>query len=242
MLTGNYTFFNWLTLLLCVVLLDDFALRRFSLRRRRHTEVEPISLAFSTATKRRRRAVTIPLAVLVVSITGWQLLATFRVRLPGLSPIAAVHQWFAPFRSLNSYGLFAVMTPSRPEIIVEGSNDGVRWLAYEFKYKPGDLKRRPPFVAPHQPRLDWQMWFAALSRWQDNPWFGNFCLQLLQGSPEVVVLLEKNPFPDRPPRYIRATLYDYRFTSREERQQTGHWWRREKPREYLPAVSLNVPN
>jgi len=152
--------------------------------------------------------------------------------------VAVVYQWIAPFRSLNSYGLFAVMTPSRPEIIVEGSNDGVAWLPYEFKYKPGDLNRAPAFVAPHQPRLDWQMWFAALGRWRDNPWFGNFCLQLLQGSPEVLALLDQNPFPEQPPRYIRATLYDYRFTNDAERRQTGNWWRRENPREYLPVVSL----
>ena len=244
LLTGNYTFFNCLTLLLCVLLLDDFALRRFSLRSRRDNEAdkpapEPIRLLTSAATRRWRYVVTIPLAILIVSITSLQLLGTFRVRSTLLTPIAAVYQWVAPFRSLNSYGLFAVMTPSRPEIIVEGSNDGVAWLPYEFKYKPGDLKRPPAFVAPHQPRLDWQMWFAALGRWQDNPWFGNFCLRLLQGSPEVLALVEKDPFPEKPPRYIRATLYDYRFTDFAERRRTGQWWRRENPREYLPVVSLH---
>ena len=92
---------------------------------------------------------------------------------------------------LNSYGLFAVMTTDRREIIVEGSNDGMNWLPYEFKYKPGDVNRRPAFVAPHQPRLDWQMWFAALGDYRQNPWFVNFCERLLQGSPEVLALLDE---------------------------------------------------
>jgi lipase maturation factor 1 len=244
LLTGNYTFFNWLTLALCIPLLDDFVLdRMFASRRRRREEAEKlvstrVRRLAPAATSRWRRVVTIPLAAIVVSITGLQLLATFGVRPPGLSPIAAVQHWIGPFRSLNSYGLFAVMTPSRPEIIVEGSNDRITWLPYAFKYKAGDLKRRPAFVAPHQPRLDWQMWFAALGRWQDNPWFGNFCLRLLQGSPEVVARLEKNPFPEQPPRYIRATIYDYHFTNFTEHRQTGAWWRREDSREYLPVVSL----
>jgi hypothetical protein len=229
---------------LCIPLLDDFVLHRlFASHSRRRAEAERSEIArihhlASAATSRWRRGVTIPLVAVVVSITGLQLLATFGVRPPGSNPLAAVQHWIGPFRSLNSYGLFAIMTPSRPEIIVEGSNDGVAWLPYEFKYKPGDLKRRPAFVAPHQPRLDWQMWFAALGRWQDNPWFGNFCLRLLQGSPEVVALLEKNPFPEQPPRYIRATVYDYQFTNFPEHRQTGAWWRRGNPREYMPVVSL----
>jgi len=243
LLTGNYTFFNWLTLLLCVLLLDDSALRRFSLRDRRRNVADdrtthPIRLLTSAATRRRWGA-TIPLALLIVPITCWQLLGLFRIQPAILKPFAAVQQWLAPFRSLNSYGLFAVMTPSRPEIIIEGSNDGVTWLPYEFKYKPGDLKRRPAFVAPHQPRLDWQMWFAALGNRRDNPWFRNLCLRLLQGSPEVLGLLDKNPFPRQPPRYLRATVYHYQFTTFAERRKTGDWWRRATPREYLPPVSLH---
>ena len=131
------------------------------------------------------------------------------------------------------------MTTERREIIVEGSNDGVNWLPYEFKYKPGDVNRRPAFVAPHQPRLDWQMWFAALGDYRQNPWFMDFCERLLQGSPEVLALLEKNPFPDHPPRYIRAELYDYHFTDLAERRATGAWWKREFIGEYLPPISLH---
>ena len=130
------------------------------------------------------------------------------------------------------------MTRPRNEIIVEGSNDGVTWLPYEFKWKPGDVNHRPGFVEPHQPRLDWQMWFAALGNYQQNPWFVNFCMRLLQGSPEVLALMEKNPFPEKPPRHIRATLYSYRFTDFAERRRTGAWWRRERLGEYLPPISL----
>src|SRR2546430_13375414 len=127
---------------------------------------------------------------------------------------------------------------TRPEIVVEGSNDGVTWLPYEFKWKPGELKRRPAFVAPHQPRLDWQMWFAALSDYRRERWFMNFLVRLLQGSPEVLALLQKNPFPVRPPRSVRAVLYEYRFTDVATRRATGEWWRRERKGLYCPEISL----
>jgi hypothetical protein len=153
-------------------------------------------------------------------------------------PIAVADEWLQPFRTVNSYGLFAVMTTERREIVVEGSNDGTNWLAYEFKFKPGDVNRRPEFVEPFQPRLDWQMWFAALGNYQGNPWFEDFCERLLQGSPDVLALLEKNPFLQKPPSYIRAEFYDYRFTTFAERRATGAWWKRELIGEYLPPVSL----
>jgi hypothetical protein len=153
--------------------------------------------------------------------------------------MAALDEWLQPLRTVNSYGLFAVMTTERREIIVEGSDDGVNWLPYEFKYKPGDMNLHPAFVEPHQPRLDWQMWFAALGNIQQNPWFESFCIRLLQGSPEVLALLEKNPFPKHPPRYIRAEFYDYHFTSFAEYRATGAWWKREPAGEYLPPVSFH---
>src|SRR5262249_49316482 len=138
--------------------------------------------------------------------------------------LAMAYLSIEPFRSFNSYGLFAAMTTSRQEIIIEGSNDGANWQAYEFKYKPGDLKRRPAFVAPHQPRLDWQMWFAALGDYRQSPWIVNLCVRLLQGSPQALGLMGKNPFPKAPPKYIRALIYDYRFTDIAVRRSTGDWW------------------
>src|SRR4029077_9611929 len=104
------------------------------------------------------------------------------------------------------------------EIIIEGSNDGATWLPYEFKYKPGDLRRAPRWAEPFQPRLDWQMWFAALGDPRGSPWFTNLMIRLLEGSPPVLRLLERNPFPQAPPRYLRAMIYNYRFANWRE-----HW-------------------
>ena len=140
---------------------------------------------------------------------------------------------------MNGYGLFRVMTKDRCEIVLEGSADGIDWLPYEFKWKPGDVKRAPGWCAPHQPRLDWQMWFAALETPRENPWFIALVFRLLQGSHEVNGLLAHNPFPDKPPRYIRAMFYRYRFTTVDELRQTGAWWKRQELREYLPTLSLD---
>ena len=153
-------------------------------------------------------------------------------------PLLGLLQWVSPLRTINTYGLFAVMTTTRPEIVVEGSNNGATWLPYEFKWKPGDPKRRPAFVAPHQPRIDWQMWFAALGDYRGNPWFVNFLVRLAQGAQEVLALLKENPFPEKPPRYLRAVLYEYHFTDFATRQATGDWWRRERKGLYCPEMSL----
>ena len=182
--------------------------------------------------------VTLPLALAILLVTVpqvWGIVHGVRSRSAWPESLA---EWLQPFSSVNSYGLFAVMTTTRQEIIIEGSNDGQNWLPYEFKYKAGDVTRRPQFVAPHQPRLDWQMWFAALRDYRENPWFVNFCVRLLQGSPEVLGLLQRNPFPDAPPRYIRAEVYEYHFTTWQERRATGAWWRREFKGEYLPVISV----
>ena len=147
-------------------------------------------------------------------------------------------RWVGPFRVVNSYGLFANMTTSRPEIRVQGSNDGQIWSDYEFKYKPGDLGHMPRWVQPHQPRLDWQMWFAALGTYRQNPWFISFAERLLQGSPDVLQLLDHNPFPEKPPRFVRAELYEYSFTDFSAKRADGTWWESEYLGPYLPPVSL----
>lgn len=139
-------------------------------------------------------------------------------------------------RSLGVYGLFASMTKSRPEIVVEGSNDGTTWRPYSFRYKPGDPRRGPRWIAPHQPRLDWQMWFAALG--PPPRWFLRFLQRLLEGSPEVLALLERAPFGERPPRYVRALLYNYLMTDRNTRKRTGEWWHRELLGLYVPPIAL----
>jgi hypothetical protein len=121
------------------------------------------------------------------------------------------------------------MTTERPEILVEGSRDGTTWLPYEFRWKPGRLDRAPAFVAPHQPRLDWEMWFAALRGCRRSPWFARFARRLLEGSEPVLALLESNPFPGAPPRAIRSTVHRYRFAPPALRRRTGRWWIREEP-------------
>jgi hypothetical protein len=175
-------------------------------------------------------------ASLVLFTSGFEMVGEFSRH--HWAPADAFIRAIAPFEIVNTYGLFAVMTTSRSEIVIEGSMDGVTWLPYEFKYKAGDLKRRPPWVAPHQPRLDWQMWFAALGTYETDPWILRFLERLLAGSPQVLGLLGRNPFPDTPPHYIRAQVYHYRFTTPEEHKATGEWWHREWKVSYVPEVSL----
>ena len=129
------------------------------------------------------------------------------------------------------------MTTSRPEIIVEGSYDGETWQAYEFRWQPQDLNEAPPIVAPHQPRLDWQLWFAALGNFDSNDWFAAFIARLQAGSPDVLRLLKYSPFPpDNPPQYIRAQVYEYTFSTPEQKRATGVWWQREYRYDYMPVV------
>jgi lipase maturation factor 1 len=240
-LSGNYTFFNLVTVVLCIPLLDDRALAHFTPRKWAERTMDALrpSRPHRLPLRIARASVIGLLAAVVLGVSTLEVTGRLGVRWSSSSFLVRLHSWIAPLRSVNGYGLFAVMTKERPEIIVEGSNDGVTWLPYEFKYKPGDLKHRPRFVAPHQPRLDWQMWFAALGDVRHNPWFINFCVRLLQGKPEVLALVKTNPFPDQPPKYIRAHLYDYRFTNFEQRRADGSWWRREFKREYCPPLSLN---
>jgi hypothetical protein len=139
---------------------------------------------------------------------------------------------------VNGYGLFRVMTKERPEITIEGSDDGATWRAYEFRWKPGTLERRPEFTGPHMPRLDWQMWFAALGGPRENAWLLYLCQRLLEGSRPVTALLGTDPFPHAPPRFVRATFWRYRFTTAGERRATGAWWSREPLGLYLPSLTL----
>ncbi len=217
LLTGNYTFFNWLTVALCLPLLDD----RF-LGAPLKPDVSP----------RANRWVSIVLCAFVAVFGCAQIVEIF-----GLAPPRFIEQASAVigrYGLINEYGLFASMTTTRPEIVIEGSRDAKTWIAYPFRYKAGPLDRAPAWVAPYQPRLDWQMWFAALGGYEQNPWFGQLLLRLLQGSAPVLRLLESDPFNGVPPKYIRAQVYEYRFT----RGASKDWWTRQWKGEYFPAVSL----
>jgi hypothetical protein len=240
-LTGNYCFFNLLTIVLCVLLFDDSFYSRLLPTGLiiRLTEGNRADRAVSTLAS-AGKVMRATLAVVILMISGSEMLVNFRQRDAVPNFARQLVDWQAPFQLVNSYGLFAAMTTSRIEIVVEGSDDGQTWQAYEFKYKPGDLARHLPWVAPYQPRLDWQMWFAALSDYEQNRWFSNFMARLLQGAPEVTKLLGKNPFPNKPPRYVRALAYDYHFTDFATRRATGDWWRRESKGLYFPEVSLRA--
>lgn len=234
--TGNYGYFNLLTILLCFSLLDDASLAKIFRWPFWKREV-------AQATFRRppwlRSVLTVPLGVYFTAI-GVLLIYDTSTRHEKLTQDQRrIILWMSSnTKSLNSYGLFRVMTRERREIVLEGSHDGREWLEYEFKYKPGDPGRRPPFVAPHQPRLDWQMWFAALGPHNSprNAWFHRFLARVHEGSPPVFALLEKNPFPDRPPKFLRAVIYDYHFTDAKTRAETGHWWRRDNKKLYAPML------
>ena len=236
-LTGNYCFFNLLTIALCLLLIDDAvvaSLCRGALLRRTR----------STATQRRAYNglsgyAAIAVIIVTLPINAWLIFTAFKPDTEWPRLLAVAYGRVETFRIVNGYGLFRVMTKGRDEIVIEGSADGFDWLPYEFKWKPGDVMRAPGWCAPHQPRLDWQMWFAALGTPRENPWLGGLIVQLLQGSPDVSRLLAKNPFPREPPRYIRAMFYRYRFTTLREHRQTGAWWKRQELREYLPTMSLN---
>ena len=237
--SGNYGFFNLLTAAFCLLLIDDAVWPggrgAAEPGRKRHQlhgspESRP-TVAF--------RWLAVVILIGTLPFNAALLVSAFKPEIEWPRPLSTAYAYIEPFRMVNGYGLFRVMTKTRPEIDVEGSADGVTWLPYEFKWKPGDVMKAPRWVAPHQPRLDWQMWFAALGTYSNNRWFVAFAECLLRNRPEVTSLLASNPFAAAPPRYIRAKVYDYRFTSKAEHAQTGAWWQRELRGEYLPAVSLH---
>jgi len=220
-LTGNYAFFNLLCAALCLLLFDDRCWPKFL-----HQKTAPAVFLPG--------GIRTPVLATILTLSVIPLASAFRTIPASLEPLAALYFRIAPFRTVNSYGLFAVMTTQRREILVQGSNDGHDWRTYEFLYKPGALDRPPPMIAPYQPRLDWQMWFAALGRFESTPWFQSFLIRLLQGSPEVLALLQTNPFPEKPPNFVRAISDDYSFTTSGDKA----WWRREPAAIYCPEISV----
>jgi predicted DCC family thiol-disulfide oxidoreductase YuxK len=236
--TGNYNFFNLLTLLLCVPLLDDAYLERvLPIRFSRAMDLRGMRPAMRSAPATGLLAafaamvVVLSVAQGVARIRGWDAVP---------SPIRRVLGVTGPFHVTNAYGLFAVMTKERREIVIEGSADGREWYGYEFRWKPGDPMAAPRFCQPHQPRLDWQMWFAALGSYRGNPWLLSLMDRILEGSKPVLALLGDNPFPDRPPKFVRAIVYDYRFTTLTGRRAEGAWWRRGAARLYAPVRTLRT--
>jgi predicted DCC family thiol-disulfide oxidoreductase YuxK len=220
--TGNYAFFNLLTAVLNLAVIEQSA-----------------PLAARGRAADAFAVVEDLLAAGVLALDLAELAARLRPDARPLLPIQRVNERLAPFHAVGSYGLFSVMTTERPEIVIEGSDDGASWREYGFRYKPGDVMRPPSWVAPHQPRLDWQMWFAALN-YAPPPWFEAFLARVLEGSPDVLALLGTNPFPEKPPRYLRALLYDYRIADRATHRRTGAWWVRTLRGLYFPPCALRA--
>lgn len=232
LITGNYNWFNLQTMLLCLPLFDDAALR--TILPRRLAELQPKPRTPQPAV----RIVVNALALLIVFCSLVRMDQRFGGSPPALAQ--AVDGWFSPLQMTSAYGLFSIMTTKRHEIVIEGSYDGVEWREYEFRYKPGDVMRPALWNIPHQPRLDWQMWFAALDDPSRLPWFSRFLERLLENEPNVTALLARNPFAYKPPVYLRAQYYDYNFVGSEEAAR-GQWWDRQLLGPYFPAVHLKVP-
>jgi hypothetical protein len=222
-LSGNLAFLNWLTIVVCFALFDDDHLARVFrplARRVRAVGVTPPM----------RRGITIAVTLVVATLSVQPVLNM-------LSPAQAMNRSFGAWHLVNTYGAFGSVGAERNEVIVQGSDDGVTWVDYEFPCKPGDVMRRPCFVAPFQPRLDWQIWFAAMEEPSENLWLVHLLDAIVRGDPMGTALLAGNPFPAAPPRYIRAELYRYRFARAGE----PGWWVRTDVGPYVRAFERGDP-
>jgi hypothetical protein len=230
-LTANYAFLNYLVLVLGILLLDDSTLARLRLR----TQAPAAGSAGSAGSRRRFERARLAAAAVALSWIFYSTIVAFGGRAlpePLLAPAVALE----PFRIANAYGLFAVMTRGRYEVEFQGTTDGRTWIAYPFRYKPQDVRRAPGIYAPYQPRFEWNLWFASLGTWREAPWVVAALGRLLESEPAVLALFARDPFHGGKPAAVRAVLWQYWFTSREERARTGAWWRREYQGLYAPEV------
>ncbi len=249
-LTANYTFLNYLVLFLSFLLLDDIFLARYLPRWMKAPEPPAIPNPESPAPQTtdtmrsllRERFVRFKLSIVVVMLF-WIFCATTARMLwmisPAIpmptSPVAALE----PFRIANRYGLFAVMTPNRYEIEFQGSNDGQTWITYPFRFKPQEINHAPGIYAPYQPRFDWNLWFASLGPWNQSAIVPRTEILLLSPNPDVLSLFAGNPFPNAPPRQVRAIIWQYWFSTAAEKHAQGVWWRRQLLGPYAPTIELN---
>jgi hypothetical protein len=260
--TANYTFLNYLVLALGFLLLDDRSLRWLVPQRLRNTL--PAAQAPKTAPRKAKSlsileapaetgediapTVLSPAAQLNVvrliysaAMLTWIAYATtaelIRMPLPDFPLLSLPVTALEPFRIANQYGLFAVMTRGRYEIEFQGSNDGQSWTPYPFRFKPQSLDKAPGIYAPYQPRFEWNLWFASLGDWQQNDLVPETEERLLENDPDVLALFQTNPFGQAPPRYVRAVLWQYWFTSMEEKRRTGNWWKREPLGLFAPEIT-----
>jgi hypothetical protein len=224
--SGNYSFLGLLTMVLALSTISDSWLKHV-------IRVHPPEL---TKPGRLYTSATLGVTLLVAALSFFTITNM-------MSKNQLMNASFEPLHLVNTYGAFGTITQPRYEVIIEGTEDPVltettRWREYEFIGKPGDVNRTPPQIAPYHLRLDWLMWFAALSTPAQQPWFISLIEKILEGDKAVLGLLQYNPFPDKPPTYVRALLYEYHFTTPEERRRTGAIWKRHLIGLYFPPVSL----
>jgi len=261
-LTANYTFLNYLVLALGFLLLDDRLLlslvpRRWKpylgsqLKADRVIEVratDPGAAELGSSSKTRNLSTHPQLTAIKFSLIGlmlgWIFYSTTAQMIwilwPSLKLPTTPVEALDPFRIANRYGLFAVMTRGRYEIEFQGSEDGQTWEAYPFRYKPQDPSKPPGIYAPYQPRFDWNLWFASLGSWRQYPIVLSTEIQLLSNDSDVLALFAGNPFLHEPPRQVRAVLWQYWFTTAEEKRKTGLWWRRQFLGLYAPAITRDT--
>jgi hypothetical protein len=225
-LSGNFAWLNWITLAIAIAAFDDGQLGL----------VLPVDHGALDPQPTWYVGVVAAVTLLIVILSYWPARNL-------LSRQQLMNFTYNPFHLVNSYGAFGNITRERNEVILEGADDpeptpSTVWKEYELKAKPGDPRRRPPQVAPYHLRLDWLMWFAAMSPSFANSWLLPLVVKLLSNDPAVLRLLRRNPFPDAPPATIRASLYHYRYTTWAERRASGAWWVRRRLGEYLPPVQL----
>ena len=228
--TSNHNWINFLTIILCLFLFDDRAIKR-------------VLPAFMQSRLGWRATTERKVDLLVPVATGLLALSIFTIGTLKIYELGTGHRfagipgkalkYTAVYGVVNKYHVFPTMTTRRVELEVLGSHDRVNWQPYEFKHKPDRLEERPTFIIPHQPRLDWQMWFVTLHP-RHLAWFGDFLEALLDNSPSVSKLLAHNPFTDAAPRYLRVEAHEYNFTTPAEREQSGNWWKRTSLGPFMP--------
>ena len=224
MLSGNFSWLNFVTIGLALSVLDERLLERV-------LPIDPVQTSAAPAW----HAVLVWLVTAVVLVLGY-----FPIR-NMISKRQAMNASFNSLRLVNTYGAFGSVTRTRYEIIIEGTDDldphrATVWREYEFKGKPGDVRRRPRQFAPYHLRLDWLMWFAALSPSYAQGWFDPLMRKLLNNDPATLRLLRTNPFPDTPPAFLRARRYEYRYTTRQQHKDTGAWWVRTFANDFIRPV------
>jgi hypothetical protein len=230
--SGNLSFLNWLTIAPALACFDDSLLSRAfpaGLRAR------VLALAEAASPSRLARSVSYAFAALVLFLSVGPIENL-------ISPEQAMNRTFDRLSLVNTYGAFGSIGRQRDEVILEGTSDATldehtRWKEYGFPCKPGDVRRRPCLITPYHYRLDWQMWFAAFTGWRRQPWLVHLVYQLLTARGDGPRLLTENPFPDAPPRYVRAELYRYELTRPFD--GSGAWWKRTRKGEYLRPLSAD---